>query len=78
MKGVSAGEISGASASDLHTKLKALYVKKISLSLSVLRSSADVPVIFYFMNYTQVSQKWAGFCGTISSSVSLYNLYGKA
>jgi exodeoxyribonuclease VII large subunit len=43
----------------------------------ILRSSADVPVIFYFMNYTQVSQKWAGLCGTVSSSVSLYNLWGK-
>jgi hypothetical protein len=52
-------------------------VKKFSLSLNILRSSADVPVIFYFMNYTQVSQKWAGLCGTVSSSVSLYNLWGK-
>lgn len=77
MKIVSSGESTAFNTSELRTKMKELYVKKISLSLNILRSSADVPIIFYFMNYTQVSQKWAGFCGIISSSVSLYNLWGK-
>ena len=45
--------------------------------LSVVRATADLPVIFHFMGSDSIGSSLAGFFGTISSSVSLYNLWGK-
>ena len=62
---------------DCKVKLKELNAKKVALILNIIRSSVDVPVIFHFMGYPQVSSQMGGFFGTISSSISLYNLWGK-
>ena len=58
-------------------RLKALYAKKFRLMLNIARNGFDLPVILHFMNNPHIGNKVAGFCGTITSSISLYNLWGK-
>lgn len=70
------GESSGGQA-ETKAKIKELSLKKFALILNIIRSSVDVPVIFHFMGSPRFSSGLAGFCGTISSSISLYNLWGK-
>ncbi len=57
--------------------MRDLNMKKVALILNIIRSSVDVPVIFHFMGSPKVSSGLGGFLGTISSSISLYNLWGK-
>jgi hypothetical protein len=45
--------------------------------VSIIRGSADVPVIFHFMGNKHITSGMGGFFGTISSSCSLYMLWGK-
>ncbi len=68
---------SETSGSEGRARLRELAGKKFALVLNIVRSGVDVPVIFHFMNSPYFSSGFAGFMGTISSSISLYNLWGK-
>lgn len=67
----------GINQAEEKAKLKELNIKKLALVLNIIRSSVDLPVIFHFMGSPKVSSGMGGFFGTISSSISLYNLWGK-
>ncbi|CDW88073.1 peroxisomal biogenesis factor 11 [Stylonychia lemnae] len=66
-----------SAVSDYKSKMKNLQMQHFLKLLSIIRSSVDIPVIFHFMGSEKVSSQLAGFFGTISSSISLYNLWGK-
>jgi hypothetical protein len=70
------GEEKG-SAKDVQLMLKNLQMQALLKFLNIMRSGVDIPVIFHFLGSDKVSSKMAGFLGTISSSISLYNLWGK-
>ena len=53
--------------------VKALYVKAC---LNIARNVIDLPVILYFMNHG-FTQTQAGFFGTCTSAISLYNMWGQ-
>ena len=74
---VESGDKSSLNVADAKDKLKELHTKWVSVLLSIVRGGADLPVIFHFMGSTHISSGMGGFLGTISSSVSLYNLWGK-
>jgi hypothetical protein len=42
-----------------------------------MRNILDLPVIFHFLEYEAFGPKIGGFFGTITSSISLYNMWGK-
>ena len=58
-------------------KLKALHVQHIKILLNIARNGVDIPVILHFMGYPQIGSQAGGFFGTISSAISIYNLWGK-
>ncbi len=58
-------------------KLKGLYIQHIAKLLNITRNAVDIPVIFHFMGSERIGGQAAGFFGTISSCISLYNLWGK-
>jgi hypothetical protein len=45
--------------------------------MNIMRNLLDIPVILHFMGNEKVGPKTAGICGTITSSISLYGLWGK-
>eukprot|EP00347_Sterkiella_histriomuscorum_P006108 403354038 len=65
------------SNAEVRIQIKQLQANSFIKLLSVIRASADIPVIFHFMGSDKIGSSFAGFLGTISSSVSLYNLWGK-
>ena len=70
------GEEKGSNR-DSYLHLKNLEMQAFLKFLNIMRSGVDIPVIFHFMGSEKISSKMAGFFGTISSSISLYNLWGK-
>ena len=73
----SASKDSEQETKQIKDRLRALYAKKFRLMLNIARNGFDLPVIFHFMNNPHFGPKLAGFCGTITSCISLYNLWGK-
>lgn len=44
--------------------------------LSIVRCLADMPTSVHFMGTGRINGQTAGFFGTISSVIALYNLWG--
>lgn len=43
--------------------------------MDLARNLLDLPIVFHFLGSEKVGPKMAGFCGTITSLISLYNLW---
>lgn len=65
------------SKTEIKEKFKALYINHFKIMLNICRNAADIPVIFHFLGSEKFGPKTAGLLGTVSSSISLYNLWGK-
>ena len=66
-----------ASKNRINQQAKELYQKYIAKVLNIARNLFDLPAIFHFLGYEKFGPKLCGICGTGSSSISLYNLWGK-
>ena len=55
--------------------MRSQYVKKC---LNLARNLFDLPAVFYFFDdFKGISAGTAGLCGTASSLVSLYGMWGQ-
>lgn len=61
---------------ELRAQLKNLRILLIKQYLNFFRNLFDIPVILFFMDSPYVNQKFAGLLGTVTSSISLYGLWG--
>ena len=57
-------------------QLRELRILVTKAWLNLFRNLFDLPAIFFFLNSSKISQTQAGICGTITSSISLYGMWG--
>ena len=60
----------------LRQQLRELRILVTKAWLNLFRNLFDLPAIFYFLNSPRISQTQAGICGTITSCISLYGMWG--
>eukprot|EP00347_Sterkiella_histriomuscorum_P001499 403371800 len=62
---------------DVRERLRRLYQLHFLKMLSILRSVMDIPTALHYMGSDRVNGQVAGLTGTVSSIISIYNLWGK-
>lgn len=60
----------------LRSQYKELRVALIKQWLNLARNVIDLPAIFHFMGNQSISATQAGVCGTATSLISLYGMWG--
>jgi len=68
--------IDDATKQQLRAQLRELRILVTKGWLNFFRCVLDLPVIFFFLDSKRITQTQAGICGTGSSAISLYGLYG--
>jgi len=56
--------------------LRELRILRVKAWLNLFRNIFDLPVILYFLETNHFSQQTAGACGSITSLISLYGMWG--